>query len=75
MCLIKACDSGFQNAIIRMLMICMFKPIYFSKDLFSVTLEQEKRIMIFKTYDMRLHIQIIYCQLIGCRSVATNLNY
>ena len=25
-----------------------------------------EKIMIFKTYDMQLHIQIIYCRLIGC---------
>jgi len=31
--------------------------------------------MTFKTYHIRLHIQIIYCQLIGCRPVVTKPNY
>ena len=48
----KVCDGAFQNAIIKNVDDFMFKSIYFSRELLSVTLEQEKKIMIFKTYDM-----------------------
>ena len=65
----------FKMLLYRMSMIFMFKSIYFSKELFSVTLEQEKKITTFKTHDTQVHIQIIYCQLTGCCPVAIELNY
>lgn len=40
--------------------------LYFSKNLISVTMEREIKDCDFKTYDMQMHIQIIYCPLVSC---------
>ena len=46
-----------------MSLIYMLKSIYFLSNV-------ERETMNFKTYDTRLHIQMIYCRLIGCFPVA-----
>ena len=70
----EVCNSGVNNAVSNKVTDFYVKIYIFFKRLLSVTLKQEKRIVTFKTYDTELHIQIIYCWLIGCRSVATQPN-
>ena len=64
---IKVCNSSFESAILKNVTY-LYAKIYIitiQRIFFLNNVARERETTTFKSYDTQLHIQIIYCQLIG----------